>query len=88
MSWLYSRALVEAFSGASSSDGEPCAPLSVMPTPHKFWRRDKMIEASNLSLFGLTCAVLTEDLGADLLTWYRVDFLARTSAQQGKALET
>lgn len=82
MSWLFSQALVEAFSGASSSDGELSAPLSVMPTLHKFWRNDKTMESSRLSQFGLTCAVLTEDRGAALLTWFREAFLARTSAPQ------
>ena len=81
MSWLFSQALVEAFSGASSSDGEPCAPLSVMPTPHKFWRNDKTMECSNLSRFGLTCAVLTEDRGAELLTLFLEASRARTSVQ-------
>lgn len=85
MSWLFSQALVEAFSGASSSDGEPCAPLSVMPTPHKFYRLDKMMEPSNLSRFGLMCAVLTEDRGLELLRSFRAAFPARTSAQQGRA---
>ena len=80
MSWLFSRALVEAFSEASSLDGEPCAPLSVMPTLHKFWRNDKMMEFSKLSQFGLTCAVLTEDRGLELLTSFLADFPARTSA--------
>lgn len=86
MSWLFSQALVEAFSGANSSDGEPCAPLSVMPTPHKFWRNDKTMDASNPSQFGLTCAVLTEDRGAELLTSFLEASRARTSVQQEKAL--
>jgi hypothetical protein len=81
MSWLFSQALVEAFSEASSLDGEPCAPLSVMPTPHKFWRNDKTMEFSKLSQFGLTCAVLTEDHGEELLTSFLAVSLARTSAQ-------
>lgn len=88
MSWLFSQALVEAFSGASSSDGEPCAPLSVMPTPHKFWRNDKTMEYSNLSRFGLTCAVLTEDRGEELLMSFLEDSRARTSAQQVEARES
>ncbi len=87
MSWLFSQALVEAFSGESSSDGEPCAPLSVMPTPHKFYRLDKMMEPSNLSRFGLMCAVLTEDRGLELLMSYLAAFPARTfpaqAAEQG-----
>lgn len=87
MSWLFSQALVAAFSGASSSDGEPCAPLSVMPTPHKFWRNDKTMECSTLSRFGLMCAVLTEDHGAALLTSFLEASHARTSAAQAEALE-
>lgn len=81
MSWLFSRALVAEFSEATCWDGALSAPLSVMPTLHRFWRNDKMMDASRLSQFGLMCAVLTEDRGADLLTWFREDFLARTSAR-------
>jgi hypothetical protein len=78
MSWLFSRALVEEFSAATCSDGGQSAPLSVMPTQHKFWRNDKMMEPSKLSQFGLTCAVLTEDHGEALLTWFRADSRVRT----------
>lgn len=85
MSWLFSQALVEAFSGAGSSDGEPSAPLSVMPTPHKFWRNDKTMEPSKLSQFGLTCAVLTEDRGAELLMSFLEASRARTSARPARA---
>lgn len=86
MSWLYSQALVAEYSQATCWDGAPSAPLSVMPTPHKFWRNDKTVEPSDLSRFGLTCAPLTGDRGADLLTWFREAFLARTSALRAKAL--
>jgi len=85
MSWLFSRALVEAYSAGNCSDGEPSAQLNVMPTQHKFWRNDKMMEFSNLSLFGLTLKLLTEDRGMDLLTWYREDFLAKIFPSQEKA---
>jgi hypothetical protein len=85
MSWLYSQALVEEFSLAICSDGEPSAQLNVMPTPHKFWRNDKTMEALDLSRFGLTCRLLTEDHGAALLTWFLEGFPARTSALQVKA---
>ena len=84
MSWLFSQALVEVFSGANSSDGEPCAPLSVMPTPHKFWRNDKTMESSKLSQFGLMCAVLTEDRGAELLMSFLEASRARTSARPAR----
>jgi hypothetical protein len=82
MSWLFSLEMVAEFSEATSSAGGPFAPLSVMPTPHRFSRNDKTIEPSQLSRFGLTCAVLTADHGAALLTWYRAGFLARTSQLQ------
>src|SRR5690606_17836136 len=85
MSWLFSRALVAEFSAATSWDGAPSAPLSVMPTQHKFWRNDKTMDASQLSRFGLTCAVLTEDLGAALLTWFRADSRVRTYPLPGMA---
>ena len=86
MSWLFSQALVAEYSQGTAWAGAPCAPLSVMPTPHKFWRNDKTLEPSDLSRFGLTCAALTEDRGADLLTWFRVASLARTSALPAEVL--
>lgn len=78
MSWLFSQALVAEYSAATCLDGEPSAQLSVMPTQHKFWRNDKTMEPSQLSRFGLTCAVLTEDHGAALLTWFLADSHVRT----------
>lgn len=82
MSWLFSQVLVEEYSAENCSDGEPSAQLNVMPTPHKFWRNDKTIEPSNLSQFGLTLSLLTENRGEELLTLYRAAFHAKTSAVQ------
>ncbi len=87
MSWLFSQALVEEYSAATCSDGTQYAQLNVMPTPHKFSRNDKMMEFSDLSRFGLTCAVLTESHGEELLTSFLEDFRARTSAQQVEGQE-
>lgn len=87
MSWLFSQALAAEYSAATCSDGAPSAQLNVMPTPHPFWRNDKPMDASSLSRFGLTCAVLTEDLGADLLTWFRADSRVRTYPLPGLAPE-
>lgn len=78
MSWLFSQALVAEYSADTSSGGEPCAPLNVMPTPHPFWHRDKTTDISRRSPSGLTCAVLTADHGAALLTSFRAAFPART----------
>lgn len=85
MSWLYSRALVGEYSGASCSGGELSVPLSVMPTPHRFWLNDKTTECSSLSRFGLTCAVLTESRGAELLTLFLAGSPAPTYPQREEA---
>ena len=82
MSWLFSQALVGAFSRASCSDGARSALSSVMPTAHPFLRRGKTTDASTLSRSGRTYAVLTEGRGEELLTWFRAGFRARTSAPQ------
>ena len=82
MSWLFSQALAAEYSAVTSSGGASSAPLSVMPTRHKFWRNDKPMDCSRLSRFGLMCAVLTDDHGEALLTWFREDFLAKTSPPQ------
>jgi hypothetical protein len=88
MSWLFSQALVAEYSAATCSDGEPFAPLSVMPTPHKFSRNDKTMEPSDLSRFGLTCAVLTAGHGEALLTSFRAAFRVRTSAWPAEAQDS
>lgn len=88
MSWLFSQALVEAYSQAECSDGEPSAQLNVMPTAHPFWRRGKTMDALNLSPSGLTCAVLMEGLGETLLASFLEDSHARTSAPLAKAQES
>jgi len=88
MSWLFSQALAEEYSPATYLDGKQFAQLNVMPTPHKFWRNDKTIDASRLSRFGLTCAVLTESRGEELLMSYLAGFHAKTLARTGKAQES
>jgi len=80
MSWLYSQALVAEYLAESSLDGAPFAPLSGMPTPQAYCAPVRMTAYSRLSRFGMTCAPLTEDRGAELLTWYLADSHAKTSA--------
>lgn len=81
MSWLFSQALAGEYSEATSLAGEQFAQLNVMPTPHKFSRNDKMMESSDLSRFGLTCAVLMENRGVELLMSFLAGFHARTLVQ-------
>ena len=86
MSWLYSQALVEAFSEATSSDGAPSALSNGNHTPQAYCAPDKMTAFSRLSRFGMTYAPLTADLGEELLMSYLAVFRAKTSAQQEKEL--
>jgi hypothetical protein len=99
MSWLYSRAMVAEYSAARCLDGELCVLLSVMPTPHKFWRNDRMMDCSKLSQFGLTCKVLepTTQIAQSLLKAYAQLLItlssvaashAKTLAQQEKVQES
>jgi hypothetical protein len=83
MSWLFSQALVEAYSGDTSSDGEPSVPLSGNPIPQAYLSQDKMTAFSRLSRFGMTFKPLTENRGKELLTLYLAGFHARTSALRG-----
>jgi len=80
MNWLYSRALVEEFSAGTCSDGARYALSSGSPTPQAFLPSDKMTDFSRPSRFGMTFAPLTDDLGAELLTWFLAASRARTSA--------
>lgn len=88
MSWLFSRALAEAFSPPSCAAELSSAPLSVMPTQHKFWRNDKTMEFSDLPQFGLTCAVSTDAHGEALLTRFREASRVRTFRPPAPGLES
>ena len=88
MSWLYSRALVEAYWADTYSDGTQSALSSQTPTPQAFLPSDKMTVFSRPSRSGMTFAPLTESLGTELLTWFLAGFRAKTSALQGEAQES
>lgn len=93
MSWLISRALMEAYanspsspglveeySAANCSGGERFAPSSGTPMPRAFLPPDRMTAFSRPSRFGMTFGPLTDALGAELLTWFLAGFRAKTSA--------
>jgi len=84
MSWLFSQALVAAYSAATCSDGEPSVQLNGNPTQLAYLPPDKMTAFSRLSRFGMTFALLTADRGAELLTLYLAAFPAKTSAAQAR----
>ena len=88
MSFIYSQALEAAFSAASCSGIDAFVPSSGSPTLKLSLSHDKTMEPSRLSRFGMTCKPLTDDRGAELLTWWRAGFHARTSVLQEKAQES
>jgi hypothetical protein len=87
MSWLFSLALVEEYSGANSWDGEPSAPLNGNRTQQAYCAPGKMTAFSRLSQYGMTYKPLTENRGEELLTLYLEDFRAKTSAPQERVQE-
>ena len=85
MSYIFSRALVEAYLEASCSDSAPFALSNLNPIPQAYCSPARMTAYSRLSRYGMTYAPLTDDRGAALLTWYREAFRARTFQPQEKA---
>ena len=88
MSWLFSQALVEAYSADICSDGEQSAPLNGNHIQQAYCASDKMKDFSRLSRFGMTYKPLTDDLGAGVLTWCLAASLVRTFPQQEKEPES
>ena len=85
MSWLFSQALVAEYSAATCSAGAQSALSSGSHMPQAFLPSDKMMGFSRPSRFGMTFKPLTENLGAELLTWFLAASRARTSALPEKA---
>ena len=85
MSWLFSQALVEEYSEASSLDGEPYALSSGSPTQLAYLPPDRMMAFSRLSRFGMTFKPLTESRGEELLMLFREAFPVRTFPSQAEA---
>lgn len=81
MSWLFSRALVEAFLEENSSDGEPSALWSGIPIAQVYSPSGKTTVYSKLLRYGMTFKPLTENHGQELLTWFLGAFRARTYPQ-------
>ena len=77
MSWLFSRALVEAFSEANSLDGERSAQLKSTGTDGLRFTPSKKLDGCRPSLSGTTSALSMGSPGADVLTWFLAAFPAR-----------
>jgi hypothetical protein len=87
MSFIYSQALVAAYLADNSSATDAFALSSESLTHKPSWWHDKTMEPSRHSRFGMTYAPLTESLGAELLTWFAADSLARTYLLPETALD-
>ena len=85
MSWRYSRALVAEYLAGSCSGGGRCAPSNQTPMPQAYCWPGKTTKLSSLFPSGMTFEVLTESLGAELLTWFRAGFRAKTFHLREKA---
>jgi hypothetical protein len=83
MSWLFSQALVEEYSEASSLDGAQSAQLSGSHTQLAYCAPDKMTAFSKLSQSGMTFKPLMGSHGEALLMSYLAAFHAKTSQQLG-----
>jgi hypothetical protein len=82
MSWLFSQALVEAFSAATCSAGEPSAPSNGTLTPPRCCSPVRTTEPCPHSPCGTTCRLSTAEPGEELLTSYLAGFPVRTSQSQ------
>ncbi|HEX8894444.1 MAG TPA: hypothetical protein VF783_14030 [Terriglobales bacterium] len=85
MSFIFSRALVEASLPASFSDIVASAQSSESPTLKPSLWLEKTTEPSRLFRSGMTFAHLTDGLGEELLTSWLAGFHAKTSARRVQA---
>ena len=88
MSYHFSQALEAAFSAASCLVGEPSAPWKSTPIAPKSSCSAKMMGICHRSQSGMMFVLSTDTRGAELLTWFLEASRARTSAPQGRALES
>ena len=88
MSFIYSQALEGGFSRDNCSDTDACVPSNGSHTHRLSLSHDRTMDSSRLSRFGMTCKILTEDRGAELLTWWLAVSRARTYPSQEKAQES
>ena len=101
MAWLISKALMDSYANSHSSpeqaaeslaenclDGEPCALWSGTRMQRASWLPAKTTKRLSLSRSGMTYRLLTDDLGADVLTSFLADFPVRTLVQPEKVQES
>jgi hypothetical protein len=90
MSWLFSRALAADYFRAvfTGDHGEQFVRSRLTRMPPAHWYTDKTTDHCPPSLYGMTSAPSTVSNGWELLTWFREDFLAKTSRPLATAPES
>lgn len=88
MSWHFSQAVEAEFLEENSLGGAPFALWNSVPTAHDDLCSDKMKGTFHRSPFGMMFAPSTENLGAELLTWFLEDSRARTLVRQDLATDS
>ena len=84
MSWHFSQALVEAYWGGRSSDGQPLEGSNLSLTKEAPLPRDKTMLLSGHSPSGTMYAPSTVQSGEDVLTWFLEDSPARMSLSEAR----
>ena len=79
MNWLFSRALVAAYSVPSYAGIGSCAPSKWTPIADACYWRGRTMARLNLSRYGMTSLPLTASHGAALLMSFQAAFRAKTS---------
>lgn len=85
MCWSFSRAQVVEYFRTTCKDTGLSALLSLILTADMYSCVDKTKDSSRPFRFGMTCELLTGDLGEELLTAFRAVFRVKTSQQQAMA---
>lgn len=87
MSWHCSQVLADLYLEGSSLDGEQFVLLKKTNMPETYLLPDKMTGPLDLFQYGMMSEHSTGDLGKELLTWFREDFLVPTSQPQEREKE-
>lgn len=82
MSYIFSRALVEEFLRVNYSVLPQSAPLNKTNTVSMFLSKGKMTECFHVSQYGMTYALLGENRGVELWTWFLEDSPAKRLVQR------
>ena len=88
MSFLFSRALVAAYSADTCLDGAACALWNGTHTQQVSWLPARTTDAFRLSRSGMMFKPLTADHGEAVLTSFLAAFPVRTSAPPARAQES